>query len=155
MLQATAFCEVAEHLCEGGRRPQYAAAALVVAATLAVNAWGSRELYSTRGDYDHFRTVLVEGVGGDSIVASHTNLFLYISAREELDLELRELFLRPGYDLNWRALRDQRTTALLTKVGYLETLSAEDPAGWSEVRRLFPVELRRGGLIFLLRTPKT
>ena len=41
------------------------------------------------------------------------------------------------------------------KVGYLETLSAEDPAGWSEVRRLFPVELRRGGLIFLLRTPKT
>jgi hypothetical protein len=128
-------------------------AGLVVAVTLGINAWASRELYSTRGDYDHFRKVLVEGVGGDSIVASHTNLFLYVSAREGLELELRELFVRPGYDLNWEALRDEHTTSVLTKVGYLETLSEEDPAAWSEVRRLFPVELQRGGLVFLLRAP--
>lgn len=131
------------------RRLPYAAAGLVLVALLGCNLWLDRDLYLTRGGHDMFRVALHRPDLGRSIAASHTNLFQYVNEREGLGLEIRPLFVGPDYLLNQEALDDPRTTSVLTKDYYLDTLGGRED--WRALRAAFPRESRQDGLVVLQR----
>ena len=152
---ACALCEVVDGLAGGAERRArslFALAGLILAAILAANVARHGELYVERGDHDSFRALLVETDFGGAIAASHTPLFRYVGAREGLGTEIHELFVGPDYELNWEALRDPGTAAVVTKAYYLERLARREQ--WVAMRALFPVESRREDLAVLRRAPE-
>ena len=125
-------------LLGGAQRYLAAGAACVLGILVAANAVQDRALFLGRGEYDYLREFIADASPRER-VAAFPNLYLgWLSERDGRGVTVLPLFSDLRYSINWPAVEDTGTDAVVLPDFYFERLSQEFPSDWAAVARLFP-----------------
>ena len=128
-----------------------AGAAGVLAVLVVANVAQDRALFAGRGDYDYLRQFIVTSPPGEHVVAFPNHYFGWLSEREGRGVAVLPLFTDLRYSINWPAVEDTGTDAVVLPDLYFERLSQEFPSDWAAVARLFPRRETFAKLVVLRR----
>lgn len=136
----------------GGFQPYLTAAAACVLGVLAIaNVLQDRALFAGRGEYDYLRQFIAASPARERVVA-FPNLYLgWLSERDGRGVTVLPLFSDLRYSINWPAVEDTGTDAIVLPDFYFERLSQKFPSDWAAVARLFPRRENFAKLVVLRR----
>ena len=126
-------------------------AAAAFAGLLIANVVKDRELFVGRGEYDYLRQFIQACIPRERI-AAFPNLYLgWLSEKDGRDVAVLPLFKDTRYTMNWPAVDDPETDAVVLPDLYFERLSQRFPEVWKAVANRFPRYETFGPLVVLRR----